>query len=69
MNHHCAISEVNVVVDHIVGIPADEPDPKPSHHLLNCCNLPLVQYPNVHIKIPMWGSDPTNPIRTAIPMI
>ena len=39
--------EVNVVVDHIAGIPADEPDPKPL--LTNLLNWG--QYPNVYVKI------------------
>ena len=43
--------EVNVVVDHIAGIPADEPDPKPL--LTNLLNWG--QYPNVHVKISNVG--------------
>ncbi len=43
--------EVNVVVDHLAGIPADEPDPKPL--LANLLNW--ARYPNVHIKISNVG--------------
>ncbi len=49
--------EVNVVVDHIAGIPADEPDPKPL--LTNLLNW--VQYPNVHIKISNVGQRSNEP--------
>jgi predicted TIM-barrel fold metal-dependent hydrolase len=43
--------EVNVAVDHIAGISADEPDPKPL--LTNLLNW--AQYPNVYVKISNVG--------------
>lgn len=43
--------EVKVVVDHIAGIPADEPEPRPL--LTNL--LRWAQYPNVYVKISNVG--------------
>ena len=49
--------EVRVVVDHIAGIPAHEPEPKPL--LTNLLNW--AQYPNVHVKISNIGGRSQEP--------
>ena len=59
--------EVKVVVDHLGGVPADEPEPKP---LLNNL-LRWAQYPNVYVKVSNVGtrSQEPYPHPDTVPMI